>query len=73
MLKFVSLNRIRGYNHRCAIMSEEPSITTQLNSIIEYLNYHGHLFLRVDSNRHFDEIEEEGNLFKTWEICNQSI
>ncbi|MFW9903650.1 MAG: hypothetical protein ACFFFH_04915 [Candidatus Thorarchaeota archaeon] len=54
-------------------MSEEPSITTQLNSIIEYLNYHGHLFLRVDSNRHFDEIEEEGNLFKTWEICNQSI
>jgi hypothetical protein len=35
-------------------MSQEPSI----NSIIEYLNYHGHLFLKVASDREFVEIEE---------------
>lgn len=38
-------------------MSQEPSISDQLNSIIEYLNFHGHLFLRIDSDNESDKIE----------------
>jgi hypothetical protein len=38
-------------------MSQDPSIPDQLNSIIEYLNFHGHLFVRIASDRESDDIE----------------
>ena len=56
----MSLNRISELHYWCVGLSQEPSITGQLNSIIEYLNYHGHLFLRIASDRDTDEIDEAG-------------
>ena len=37
------------------MVTQEPDLADQLNSIIEYLNYHGHLFLRVTSDKPDDE------------------
>jgi hypothetical protein len=38
-------------------MSQDPSISDQLNSIIDYLNFHGHLFVRIASDHESDDIE----------------
>ncbi|MFX0013223.1 MAG: hypothetical protein ACFFB2_02850 [Promethearchaeota archaeon] len=36
-------------------MSEEPSIHNQLNYIIEYLNYYRPLFIKLPSDREFND------------------
>lgn len=54
----MSLNRTNELHYWCVGLSQEPSITGQLNSIIQYLNYHGHLFLRIASDRDSNEINE---------------
>ncbi|MFX1507713.1 MAG: hypothetical protein ACFFDC_16625 [Promethearchaeota archaeon] len=46
-------------------MSDEPSIAVQLNSILEYLNYHGHIFLKIASNHDSDEVGEKQRLIPT--------
>ncbi len=38
-------------------MSQDPSISDQLNSIIDYLNFQGHLFVRIASDYESDDIE----------------
>ncbi|UCG03424.1 MAG: hypothetical protein JSW11_05410 [Candidatus Heimdallarchaeota archaeon] len=38
-------------------MFQEPSLAGQLNPILEYLNYHGHLFLRIASDDEPDNKE----------------
>ncbi|MFX0124801.1 MAG: hypothetical protein ACFFAE_14315 [Candidatus Hodarchaeota archaeon] len=38
-------------------MSENPSILDQLNSIIKYLNFHGHIFVRLASDHESGDIE----------------
>jgi hypothetical protein len=48
-------------------MTQEPCIATQLNSILEYLNYHGHLFLRVASDPGGEGIGEKKSLSPTIE------
>lgn len=57
MLKFVSLYRIKKEEFRCVVMSQEPSIEKQLNSIIDYLHYQGPIFLKLPSDRDTDEID----------------
>ncbi len=36
-------------------MSQELSILTQLNAIIEYLNFNGPLFIKIPSNLESDD------------------
>ena len=46
------------------MMSKEPSITKQLNSIIDFLHYQGHISLKLASDRDSDEINKENPLLK---------
>lgn len=39
-------------------MSHEPSLLEQLNNIIEYLNFHGPLFLSIPSDLEPDDKKE---------------
>lgn len=46
-------------------MPDEPSILNQLNSIIEYLNFHGQLFFKIPANLESDDKNETTDIRKT--------